>query len=84
MTYLKGLYAQSDAILAIIDRGEWKHSWHLPKGQNGYIDWFSPATAKQVVRLVKEAEDEAINLLACCRKIDLRQAHKLIKEESNA
>ena len=63
------LYEQRDLIRGIIDRGEWKHSWHLPKDSNGYIDWFGASTSVRVRELLEEALSEGIRLAAAAEKI---------------
>ena len=56
------LYEHRKEIKEIIDRGEWKHSWHLPK-KNGYIDWFSDVTKREVRGLIIRENHDAHELL---------------------
>jgi len=57
------MYALRKRIENVIDRGEWKNSWHLPKDRYGFSDWFSPDTAKDVKQLLSEAIEQATLLL---------------------
>lgn len=75
------LYQQQDEIKAIIDRGNWKNSWHLPKDSNGDVAWFSTETARKTVQLLCEAEESAIRLLVRVRNIDKRDALAQIATE---
>lgn len=41
---LPHVYDVKEEIRAAIDAYEWKHSWHLPRDENGFIDWFDDKT----------------------------------------
>jgi len=56
------MYKFREEIVKIIDRGNWKSSWHLPKDKNGYIDWFSKETEQRVLKLINEARESGLNL----------------------
>ena len=49
---------------ALLDRGEWKHTWHMPKDQYGNVDHFHPDGLKMIREQIKEAREQARNLLA--------------------
>jgi len=57
------LYDCRNKITAIIDRGVWKSSWHLPKKENGDTDWFSAETEERVSALLVSALDEGQTLV---------------------
>lgn len=77
---MKTLRDQKEAIFALIDRGGWKHSWHLPTDAQGYHDWSSPAMAERIMELVQEAKEEATALLIQASEIDLMHAVKIIED----
>lgn len=68
---MKSLYEQSKAIVRLIDRGEWKHSWHLPKSEGGSIDWWHPGTLERVKQEKEEAIKEAAELLSLAISIEI-------------
>lgn len=51
-------------IEALLDRGEWKYTWHLPKDQYRNTEWRHPDTIKEIREQIKEARREARGLLA--------------------
>lgn len=57
------MHERRERICNVLDIGEWKHSWHLPKNCIGETDWFSPDTAEQVRRVLQDRMDGAISLL---------------------
>jgi hypothetical protein len=48
------LYDLCDRIVSAIDSGSWKHSWHLPKDDSGFIDWWSEKTAVKVKEILED------------------------------
>lgn len=57
-------------ILAQIDSGEWKHSWHLKKTDCGIIDWHDPLNRKKIIEILISQRNEAINTAyQCCELI---------------
>lgn len=50
-------------IIRLIDRGSWKHSWHLDKDSYGEIDWASPANIENFANLISNAEEELKQLV---------------------
>ena len=56
-----------EAIIAIIDRGQWKNSWHLPTYRYGYIDWWNPETERKAVELLAESRDHGAHLVSRCK-----------------
>lgn len=66
------MYEKRDRICNVIDRGEWKNSWHLPRSRYGDTDWYSPDTADKVRVLIEEQMNFAIVLL--------KEAHSLLNE----
>lgn len=63
------MYPLRKRIENVIDRGEWKHTWHLPKDRYGHADWFSPDTATEVRELLQDAIDHATLLLTESREL---------------
>ena len=58
-----------DAAKRLLDRGGWKHSWHLPKDTNGNTLWYDDRTIDKVRQQVAEAKEEAIDLIRMCDAI---------------
>ena len=58
------LYSVRERVIQAIDRGEWKHSWHLPKNNNGDIDWFDSETAKKVREILEDEREWSCGVLA--------------------
>ena len=56
------LYDSRDKILSLIDRGTWKHSWHLPRNRHGWTDWFSKETRKKVRQILLDDLEETSRL----------------------
>lgn len=54
---------QKDEIKKVIDRGSWKHSWHMIKNNTyGGIDWVSIDNLKKMQEICENEKDYAINL----------------------
>lgn len=51
---LSDFFDNKDAMLTAIDRGEWKHSWHLPKDEYGYIKW-DDETVKKIEEVLSQS-----------------------------
>ena len=51
---IENIYAKRNDIIDLIDRGQWKHSWHLPKDKHGFIDWHNEETKRKVYRILIE------------------------------
>ena len=45
-----------------IDRGEWKHSWHLPKNSAG-VDWNNPETIEKCREILEEQINDANDIV---------------------
>jgi len=54
-----------DDRLRLIDRGEWKHSWHLKKNIYGNIDWNHVENISKLKEQIAEARNEAQWLIDC-------------------
>jgi hypothetical protein len=54
----------AQGIENVIDRGIWKHSWHLPKNEYGHTDWCCAETESRCHELLLEAQQEATDFLA--------------------
>ena len=65
------LYEQKERIYRLLDRGAWKHSWHLPKDQHGYINWWHDDTAKKVAEQKEAAIREAVALIVLAESIQV-------------
>ena len=76
-----GLYEHRDAILRLLDRGNWKNSWYLPKTRSGDIDWFSPETADRVQKEVIRAGQEVGDLSAMIKKVRTALAEEEAENE---
>ncbi len=62
--------SQKKTVLAIIDRGEWKHSWHLPS--NGYgTDWRNPETLEKCITVLTEMKADAESLIRRIETVDV-------------
>ena len=68
---MSSLYKQQHTVLRLLDRGAWKHSWHLPKDRYGYIDWWHPNTIMKVRREKEIAIKEAIELLKLAESVEI-------------
>lgn len=49
-------------VLRFMDRGSWKHSWHLPQ-RHGRVDWLDQRSIDRVRDQVAEAREGARWLL---------------------
>ena len=67
------LYEQRDAIVRLLDRNEWKHSWHLPRSGSG-IDWWHPDTLAKVREQKADAIRQAIALIVLAESIQLPES----------
>ena len=65
------LYDNEDRFRKFLNRNEWQHTWHLPKSNNGDVNWFSDETKEKVLRILK---DEELGLRA-----EYRECSALIK-----
>ena len=65
------LYEQRDKVLALIDRGEWKHSWHVPKYEDGRINWWSNELRQKVIEEKEAAIRHAHALLGLALSIEI-------------
>lgn len=55
-------------ILSAIDAGEWQHSWHLPRDDNGYIRWGDETHAK-CREILERKRDEHLAFSAKCAEL---------------
>lgn len=76
---MAGMYELRHRIENVIDRGEWKNSWHLPKCEIG-TKWSSPETAKQVKALLEDAVASGVALITEANSL-LRQIDWNIYED---
>ena len=53
---------EKESVLSLIDRGGWKHSWHLNKNKYGYTDWWDKKNLQDCLDLAKRAHEEALGL----------------------
>lgn len=67
---MKSLYEQRESVMRLIDRGEWKHSWHLPRTSSG-IDWWHADTIKRVKDEREAAIRQANALLTLALSIEI-------------
>lgn len=58
-------------ICALLDRGHWRHTWHLPKNSGG-LDLFDDKTLQRI-------NQEVIFL-----RMEIRESEKLLKESIKA
>lgn len=66
---MNSLYDQRDKVLMLLDRGDWKNSWQLPRDKHGYIDWWHPDTTKKVKKEKEAAIRQAHALIALANSI---------------
>ena len=59
----------NDPRIKLIDRGEWKHSWHL-KTKNGLVDWENQENKECVSRELVSARLEAHKLMDLCEEVE--------------
>lgn len=69
----KSLYEQRESVFRLIDRGEWKHSWHLPKHSSG-VDWWHADTIATVTQQRDAAIREASALLQLALSIEIPES----------
>lgn len=56
------------AILAEIDKGGWKNSWHLKK-VDGSIDFFDQDNQMKIIEILIAERDEAISTAHRCSEL---------------
>lgn len=71
---------QAREILKIVDRGEWKHSGHLPRNWRGEIEWSDIKTCTRILTEIDKARKEAIALLVAVELIDLTYSRDIIRD----
>lgn len=64
-------------IRRLIDRGEWKHSWHLPQTSSGAIDWWNPATTEKCLSVLAEMKTECLDVIKRIEQVDVACANHL-------
>jgi hypothetical protein len=74
---------QEKKIISLIDRGTWKHSWHLRQNQYGAIDWRNKQNIEDCLKECQRAKDSAMDLLVLAREVNsiLNERLAEIKEE---
>lgn len=50
-------------ILGLIDKGTWKHSWHLLKNKLGYVDWMNKKNLIKCREIATQMANEGMNLM---------------------
>jgi len=68
-------------IKDMLDCGEWKHSWYLPKSSYGGTDWM--AAREPALKIIKEMRDNAIQKLCDCQAL-IHNIENHIEEERRA
>jgi hypothetical protein len=63
------LSENKDLCLSLLDRGAWKHSWHLPLTCHG-VDWRHTKTRDKLKEEVAEAMKEAHRLIVLAGKVE--------------
>jgi len=58
-----------ELCLALLDRGQWKHSWHLPRTSHG-VDWRNSKVRDKLAEEVKAAKDHAHQLIILATKVE--------------
>ena len=61
---------QKSKILSLIDRGTWKHSWHLEHSKFGYTDWSNKKNIEKCLEIAREAREEALALSMLGREVE--------------
>jgi hypothetical protein len=64
----------------LLDRGVWKHSWHLPK-QHGYTNWHHKGTVKALREQIDQAREEARELRNLAARVEKFVNDTLAEEE---
>lgn len=76
---------QQKEISILIDWYSWKHSWHLPKNEYGYVDWHSDESIEKCREILEGYRDNSIELANRFRKYAdvLKQVQKARKEDAD-
>lgn len=68
-------------ILNIIDKGTWKHSWHLLKNKYGYTDWGNKKNLQECYDCAIKAANEGMNLMHLAGKAKTILAAEILEIE---
>ena len=74
----------TEDVLGLIDRGTWKHSWHLNKNRYGYVDWNDKENIEKCLEIANDAikESQALGVIAQnCRSILMHAKTAVLEQE---
>lgn len=73
-----------DEIIEAIDRGNWKHSWHLKLSRYGNIDFDSEENLSKMIQVLESERDFGLEVAARANRLLPLLSAQLRERESAA